>query len=96
MIRVFNSKRTRRLEAAGDPNDFMTLKAYAFADVPDKYTGDITFAMGLKCGEIEIIETRKQADAVEAKAEKEKENRAEEPVEVEVEGKPVKKSRSKK
>ena len=94
MLRVYNKKRTRRLEAVGDSKDFMILKPYAFEDVPEKYTGDITFAMGLKSGEIEIIETRKQADAVEVKAEQEIKNRAEETAEAEE--KPAKKGRSKK
>ena len=94
MLRVYNKKRTRRLEANGDAKDFIVLKAYAFEDVPEKYTGDITFAMSLKCGEIEIIETRSQADAVEVKAEQEIKDRAEETAEAEE--KPVKKSRGKK
>lgn len=59
-MRVFNKKWTRRLEAAGDPKDFIILKPYAFADVPEKYTGDITFRLGVKAGDIEVIETKKQ------------------------------------
>lgn len=59
-MRVFNKKWTRRLEANGDPKDFMILKPYAFADVPDKYAGDITFKLGVQAGDIEVIETKKQ------------------------------------
>lgn len=59
-MRVFNKKWTRRLEANGDPRDFMILKPYAFADVPDKYAGDITFKLGVQAGDIEVIETKKQ------------------------------------
>lgn len=59
-MRVFNKKWTRRLEACGDPKDFMILKPYAFADVPDKYIGDITFKLGVQAGDIEVIETKKQ------------------------------------
>lgn len=67
-VRVFNKKWTRRIEAENDPSDFMLLRAYAFEDVPERYTGDITFKLGVKAGDIEIIETRKQAEKVEAEA----------------------------
>jgi len=71
-IRVFNKRWKRRIEAEGNPNDFMELQAYAFADVPEKYTGDITFKMGVSAGDIEIIQTMKQAAKVERKAADEK------------------------
>ena len=88
-VRVFNKKWKRRLEANGDSKDFIILDAYAFADVPEKYTGDITFQKGAEAGDIEVIITAKQGEAAEAKAH-EKAEEAEEPDE------PAKKSRSKK
>lgn len=85
MVRVFNKKWRRRLEANGDPKDFMILEAYAFADVPEKYTGDITFRKGVEAGDIEVIVTQKQAATAEKKA-----------FEGEPAEQPAKKSRSKK
>lgn len=79
MVRVFNHKRTYRLEANGDAKDFMILRPLAFADVPEKYTGDITFQAAVKAGEIEIITTKAQAEKVEKKA-NETETAAKKPV----------------
>ena len=90
MLRVFNKKWKRHIEAEVDPNDFMILQAFAFADVPEKYTGDITFRLGVKAGDIEIIETRKQAAAFES------DPKAETAEADEVTEKPARKARAKK
>ena len=70
-VRIFNKKWTRRLEANGDPKDFVIIKPYSFATIDEKYTGDITFQMGVKAGDIEVFETKQQGDAIAAKAETE-------------------------
>ena len=97
-MRVFNKKWTRRLEAGA--NDFMILRPYAFADVPERYTKDITFKMGVKAGDIEIIETRKQQEVLENEPVKAVEENPEEDMPVttaaEVVEKPAKKGRGKK
>ena len=93
MVRVFNHNRTYRLETqdAGRTEYFM-LRPLSFADVPEKFTGDITFRLAVKAGEIEVFETTKQGEAIEAKAEAKPEP-VEEVKEAET---PVKKTRAKK
>ena len=67
-VRIFNKKWTRQLQAGDNPKDTVILKPYAFATIDEKYTGDITFQMGVKAGDIEVFETKKQGEAIEAKA----------------------------
>ena len=67
-VRIFNKKWTRQLMGNGDPKDTVTIKPYSFATIDEKYTGDITFQMGVKAGDIEVFETKKQGEEIEAKA----------------------------
>lgn len=67
-VRIFNKKWKRMLVANNDPKDFIILKPYAFDTIDEKYTKDITFQMGVKAGDIEVFETKKQGEAIEAKA----------------------------
>lgn len=66
MIRVYNHNRTYRLEALD--GSFMMVPANAFVDIPEKFTGDITYKTAIAAGEIETFNTTKQGDALEAKA----------------------------
>lgn len=67
-VRIFNKKWTRQLMANGDPKDFVIIKPYSFANIDEKYTGDITFQMAVKAGDIEVFETKQQGEEIEAKA----------------------------
>lgn len=69
MIKVYNKNRTFRLEALD--GSFVIVKANSFAEIEDKFTGDITYKTAIACGDMEVYNTSKQADAVEAKAVKE-------------------------
>lgn len=82
-LRVFNKKWTRRLESGlkttdGKP-EYIILKPYAFADVPERYTQDITFRMGVQAGDIEVIETRSKQKVLENEPVKETQEKTEKP-----------------
>ena len=67
-VRIFNKRMTRMLVTEGDHPRTMILKPFAFADVPEEFTQDITFRMGVKAGDIEVFETGKQGEQIEKDA----------------------------
>ena len=64
-VRIFNKGNTYRLETTDNPPKYMTLKPFSFIDVPEEFTGDITFKTAVKAGTIEVFETKKQGEAIE-------------------------------
>ena len=68
-VKVYNNKRTYRLECNdGTKTEVFILRPMSFADVPERFTGDITFRLAVKAGEIQVFETKKQGETIEAKA----------------------------
>ncbi len=65
-VKVFNNRATFLLKA--DDGTKMYLKPLGFADVPDKFTGDPTFKMGVKAGVIQTFEQSKEGTEIERKA----------------------------
>lgn len=61
-VRVFNKRWTRKLEMDGES---FVLRPNAFENVPEKFTGDITFKVGVKAGDIEVFETKAQGEKIE-------------------------------
>ena len=66
MIRVYNKHRTYMLTA--EDGSTMIVPHDGFAEIPEKFIGDITFRMAVRAGEMEVFETAKQADKIEKKA----------------------------
>lgn len=66
MIRVFNNRATYLLRA--EDGSKMILKPLGFCDVPEKFTGDPTFRMGVKAGVIQVFDEAKQGAAIERAA----------------------------
>lgn len=65
-VKVFCNRRTFQLEAPD--GDKMKLLPLGFSEVPEKFTGDITFVVGVKSGDIQVFETTKQGDQIEKAA----------------------------
>lgn len=68
MTKVFNASHfCFRLEAYD--GEKLKIPAGAFANVPDKFCGDITYRRAVKANELQVFETVKQADNLQKTAE---------------------------
>lgn len=64
-VRVFaHANRTFLLEASDGAK--MLIHPKGFYDVPEKFTGDITYRRAVAAGDLQVFETTKQGDALEA------------------------------
>lgn len=63
-VRVFaHANRTFLLE--GTDGAKMLIHPKGFYDVPEKFTGDITYRRAVAAGDLQVFETTKQGDAIE-------------------------------
>ena len=65
-VRVFCDRATFELTAPD--GDKMKLLPLGFGEVPDKFTGDITFRRAVAAGVIQVFETARQGDRIEEAA----------------------------
>lgn len=65
-VKVFNNRSTFRLDAPD--GTFMIVPPMGFCEIPDKFTGDITFKMAVKAGVMQVFETAKQGAKLEEAA----------------------------
>ena len=64
-VRVFaHANRTFLLEASDSTK--MLIHPTGFYDVPKKFTGDITYRRAVAAGDLQVFETTKQGDTLEA------------------------------
>ena len=69
MVKVFNKvARTFQLENE-DGTKKMKIKPMASENIPDEFTGDITFRMAVAAGELMIWQEAKEVDEAQKKAE---------------------------
>lgn len=69
MVKVFNNSNTTFLLTADDGTQ-MKVPFKAFAEIEDKFKGDITYRMAMASGALSAFETTKQGDAAEKNAHK--------------------------
>ena len=62
-VKVFCNRRTFQLEAPD--GEKMKLLPLGFGEVPEKFTGDITFKVCVESGDIQVFESTKQGDQIE-------------------------------
>ena len=67
-VHVFNNKATFMLVA--EDGEKLFVRPMAFADIPEKFTGDITFKRAVEAGVIQVYENNKQAEKIEEAANK--------------------------
>jgi len=66
-VRVYaHAKRTFLLTALDGTS--MLVRPNGFYDIPEKFTGDITYRRAVKAGDLQVFETTKQGDAIERAA----------------------------
>lgn len=65
-VKVFNNKSTFLLEA-GDGRK-MKLPPLGFSEVPEEFTGCLTFKMGVQAGVIQVFGENRQGDQLEKAA----------------------------
>ena len=65
-VRVFCDRAT--FELAAPDGEKMKLLPLGFGEVPDKFTGDITFRRAVAAGVIQVFETARQGDRIEEAA----------------------------
>lgn len=69
MVKVFNNSNTTFLLTADDGTQ-MKVPFKDFAEIEDKFKGDITYRMAMASGALSAFETTKQGDAAEKNAHK--------------------------
>lgn len=74
MVKVFNNSNTTFLLTADDGTQ-MKVPFKAFAEIADKFRGDITYRMAMASGALSAFETTKQGDAAEKNAHKRNSNK---------------------
>ena len=74
MVKVFNNSNTTFLLTADDGTQ-MKVPFKAFAEIEDKFKGDITYRMAMASGALSVFETTKQGDAAERNAHKRNRNK---------------------
>lgn len=67
MIKVYNKAARTFLLNAVD-GETMLVRPVGFAEIPEKFTGDITYRRAVQAGDLELFETGKQGDAIECAA----------------------------
>ena len=66
-VRVYaHAKRTFLLTALDGTS--MLVRPNGFYDIPEKFTGDITYRRAVKAGDLQVFETTKEGDAIERAA----------------------------
>lgn len=65
-VKIFNDRATFLLKA--EDGEKLKVPPMGFMDVPEKFTGDITFKMAVKAGVIKVFETTAQGEALERQA----------------------------
>ena len=65
-VKIFNDRATFLLKAADGAK--LKVPPMGFMDIPEKFTGDITFKMAVKARVIKVFETTKQGDKLEQQA----------------------------
>ena len=69
MVNVFNaSNPPRRFQLRDADNHTMDIMPGRFYDVPDSFTGDITFKTALACGDLKQFEGKSGGDLLEKEA----------------------------
>ena len=66
-VRIFNKAHRTFLLEAGDGTSRL-VPPLAFAEIEEKFTGDITYKKAVAAGELEPFNTTKQGDKLEEKA----------------------------
>lgn len=66
-VKVYNkAPRTFLLNAVDGKT--MLVRPNGFAEIPEKFTGDITYKAAVKAGDLQVFETTKQGDEIERAA----------------------------
>lgn len=66
-VRVYaHAKRTFLLTALDGTS--MLVRPNGFYDIPEKFTGDITYRRAVQAGDLQVFETTKEGDAIERAA----------------------------
>lgn len=66
-VKVYNKAPRTFLLYAVD-NTSMLVRPNSFAEIPEKFTGDITYKTAVKAGDLQLFETAKQGDEIERAA----------------------------
>lgn len=67
MVKVFANKHRTFLLTADDGTT-MIVHPSLIQEIPDKFTGDITYKRAIAAGDLQLFETVKQGEALEKKA----------------------------